>query len=148
RQPCVREESRHMSTTDTQHTTRTHVLDMPPGDFRTLGHAVVDRLAEYLETLRDGARVTPGETVAQVRAALDAARPLPARGEPADAAMRDAMELVLGHSLLDGHPRFWGYVIGSPSPVGALADLVAASVNPNLGGWAIAPIATEIELQS
>jgi len=31
------------------------------------------------------------------------------------------------------------------SPVGALGDLLAAAVNPNVGAWQLSPIASEIE---
>ena len=40
-----------------------------------------------------------------------------------------------------------GYITSSAAPLGALADLLAAAVNPNVGGWALAPVATEIEAQ-
>ena len=32
------------------------------------------------------------------------------------------------------HPRFWAWVIGSGVPLGALAELLAATMNPNCGG--------------
>ena len=39
-------------------------------------------------------------------------------------------------------------MIGAAAPLAALADLLAAAVNPNLGGYPLAPIATEIERQT
>src|SRR5262249_61195197 len=47
-----------------------------------------------------------------------------------------------------GHPRFFGYITSSPAPVGALGDLLASAVNANVGAWRLAPMATEIELQT
>src|SRR5439155_13012895 len=44
--------------------------------------------------------------------------------------------------------RFFGYITSSAAPIGALADLLAAAVNPNCGAWALSPIATEIENES
>ena len=41
-----------------------------------------------------------------------------------------------------------GYITSSAAPLGALADLLAASVNPNVGGWELSPIASEIEAQT
>jgi glutamate/tyrosine decarboxylase-like PLP-dependent enzyme len=41
-----------------------------------------------------------------------------------------------------------GYITSSPAPIGALADLAAAVINPNVGGWELAPIASEIEAQA
>jgi aromatic-L-amino-acid/L-tryptophan decarboxylase len=55
---------------------------------------------------------------------------------------------LLKHSLLNGHPKFLGYITSSPSPIGALADLLAAAVNPNVGAQILSPIATEIEKQT
>ena len=57
------------------------------------------------------------------------------------------MPLLCDHSLHNGHPRFMGYITSSAAPLGALADLLAAAVNPNVGSWALAPVATEIEAQ-
>ena len=52
------------------------------------------------------------------------------------------------HSLFNGHPRFFGYITASPAPIGILGELLAAAVNPNCGGWTLAPAASEIEAQT
>jgi glutamate/tyrosine decarboxylase-like PLP-dependent enzyme len=55
--------------------------------------------------------------------------------------------LIFEQSVYIGHPGFMAYICGAgtvPSPV---ADLLAAGVNQNLGGWRISPGATEVELQ-
>ncbi|NUQ13430.1 MAG: aspartate aminotransferase family protein, partial [Gemmatimonadaceae bacterium] len=44
-------------------------LDLTPGQFRALGHDLVERIATHLETLPDRP-VTRGDTPAQVRALL------------------------------------------------------------------------------
>jgi glutamate/tyrosine decarboxylase-like PLP-dependent enzyme len=49
---------------------------------------------------------------------------------------------------LNGHPKFFGFITSSAAPIGALADLLAASVNPNVGGQILSPMATEIEKQT
>jgi glutamate/tyrosine decarboxylase-like PLP-dependent enzyme len=40
-----------------------------------------------------------------------------------------------------------GDITSSAAPIGALADLLASAVNPNVGGWELSPAATEIEAQ-
>jgi glutamate/tyrosine decarboxylase-like PLP-dependent enzyme len=45
-----------------------------------------------------------------------------------------------------GHPRFYAYISGAGTVPGAAADLLAAGINMNAGGWRLAPSATEIEL--
>ena len=62
--------------------------------------------------------------------------------------MEEAASLLFDHSLFNGHPKFLGYITSSPAPIGMLGDLLSASVNPNLGAWALSPIATEIEMQT
>ena len=73
---------------------------------------------------------------------------LPENGRPAEELLATTAELLFNHSLLNGHPKFLGYITSSAAPIGALADLLAASVNPNVGANILSPIATEIEKQT
>ena len=136
-----------MSESLPHHRGRPAPLHSSPEEFRHAGHALVDRIADFLAGLPDRP-VTPGEEPAQVRAALDAAAGLPQQGAPMADLLEQASTLVSDHSLIPNHPRFMGYVIGSAAPIGMLADLLAASINPNAGAWILSPIATEIEQQS
>jgi len=108
-------------------------LELSPEQFRALGHRLVDRLAELLSTIGER-RVAPGETPAEVRRALGGGA-LPERGADPRALLDRAAELLIEHSLHNGHPRFFGYITSSAAPLGALGDLLAAAVNPNCGGW-------------
>ncbi|MDH5196213.1 MAG: pyridoxal-dependent decarboxylase [Gemmatimonadota bacterium] len=102
----------------------------------------VHRLAVgYLETLpeREAFRRPPDDVVRRFEAA-----PLPARGTPADAILADVERDILPYSLGIGHPRWWGYVRASPSPLGMAADLLAATMNNNCAGSA--QIATYVEM--
>jgi glutamate/tyrosine decarboxylase-like PLP-dependent enzyme len=121
-------------------------MEMDPQAFRRAGHRLVDRLAEHLAALRQRP-LTPGESPAEVRTALGD-RPLPAAGADPEDLLAEAADLLFAHSLYNGHPRFFGFITASAAPIGALADLLAATVNPNLGGWLLSPIATEIEAQT
>ena len=62
--------------------------------------------------------------------------------------MNRAADLLFEHSLFNGHPRFWGYITSSAAPIGALGELLAAAVNPNVGAWLLSPMASEIEAQT
>ncbi len=73
---------------------------------------------------------------------------VPARGRDPAELLTEATRLLIDHSLFNGHPRFLGYITSSAAPIGALADLLAAAVNPNLGGWPLSPVASEIEAQT
>src|SRR5262245_41623899 len=119
-------------------------LELSVEEFRTLGYRLIDRIASHFERIRDRP-VTPGESVAVVRQAIGASRSLPASGAQAPALLEEVTDMLLDHSLFNAHPRFWGYITAGPAPIGVLADLVAAAINPNVAAWKLAPAATEIE---
>ena len=120
---------------------------MTEEQFRFLGHELVDRAAAFLGSIR-GRAVTPSESPDTVRAILDADRPLPEDGKQAGDLLQSAGSLLFDHSLINGHPRFCGYVTSSAAPIGMLAELLASAVNANVGAWKLAPMATELEAQT
>ena len=121
-------------------------LEMSPEEFRRVGHRLVDRIASFLGAIRTDP-LTPGETPAQLRPLVG--RPaLPQEEGSAEQLLDEAAELVLGHSLRNGHPRFMGYITSSAAPIGALAELLASAVNPNVAAWELSPAASEIEAQT
>ncbi|MEO8075179.1 MAG: aminotransferase class V-fold PLP-dependent enzyme [Acidobacteriota bacterium] len=128
-------------------TARQAPLSMAPDDFRRLGHALVDSVAAFLESV-PARPVTPGESLGDVRALLGADRALPRAGTDAADLLRSSAALLFDHSLFNGHPRFFGYITSSPAPIGMLGDFLAAAVNANVGAWTLGPIATEIERQA
>lgn len=125
--------------------TRHSPLDMDPEEFRAAGHQLINQIADFYKALPH-AQVTPGQTPSQVRAVLGDAK-LPEVPEANDGIVQHAWALLEKHSLHNGHPRFAGYVTSSAAPIGALAELMAAAVNPNVGAWILGPIGTEIEAQ-
>jgi len=125
---------------------RSAPLEMTEDQFRSLGHDLVNRIAEFLGSIRDRP-VTPAESPLDVRAALAADRELPEEGKSPDVLLANATRLLFDHSLFNGHPRFYGYVTSSASPIGMLADFLASAVNANVGAWKLSPMATEMEGQ-
>jgi glutamate/tyrosine decarboxylase-like PLP-dependent enzyme len=120
---------------------------MAPDEFRRLGHALVDSVAGFLDTLPERP-VATGESPGAIRALLDADRSLPAEGADAGELLRSAAQLLFDHSLFNGHPRFFGYITSSPAPIGILGDFLAAALNANVGAWRLGPVATEVESQT
>jgi len=120
---------------------------MQPGEFREIGHRLVDRIAERLADLPNRL-VTPHRSLADLRSALGAEQPLPPAGTDAGPLVSEATELLFDHSLFNGHPRFFGYITSSPAPIGMFGDFLAAALNQNLGARQLAPLATEIEGQA
>ncbi len=127
-------------------TRRSAPIEMSPAAFREAGHELVERIADLLAEMPNGL-VTPGERPAAVRRVLGN-RALPDNGQDPQKLLRETADLLADHSLYNGHPRFLGFITSSAAPIGALADMLAASVNPNLGGWLLSPMASEIEAQS
>ncbi|MEZ4810864.1 MAG: aminotransferase class V-fold PLP-dependent enzyme [Allomuricauda sp.] len=127
-------------------TNRKSPLEIDKEAFRKIGHKLVDDIADFISDI-DNKPVTFGETPSQLQALLGA-NSLPENGKSADQVVANASELFLNHSLLNGHPKFFGYITSSAAPIGALADLLASSVNPNCGAQILSPIATEIEKQT
>jgi aromatic-L-amino-acid/L-tryptophan decarboxylase len=126
---------------------RTSPLNMAPEEFRAAGHQLVDRIADFFASIEQRP-VTTGESPSAIREALGADRSLPSQGEDAGALLDHAASLLFDHSLFNAHPRFWGYVTSSSAPIGALGELLAATVNPNCGAWLLSPMASEIEAQT
>ena len=121
-------------------------LEMTPHEFRALGYETVDRIAGFLASLPQRP-VGPGESVEEVRKLL-VSGPLPEHGTHAADLLKETSDLLFDHSVFNGHPRFLAYITSSAAPIGALGDLLAAAVNPNVGSFSLSPIATEIEAQT
>jgi glutamate/tyrosine decarboxylase-like PLP-dependent enzyme len=120
--------------------------DLSPDDFRAAGHRLIDELADFYASL-PLRRVTPGESVGEIRALLGNG-PLPESGAPAAGLIGEIAPFLFDHSLHNGHPRFFGYITSSAAPLGALADLLAAGINQNCSMRNLAPAANEIEIQT
>lgn len=121
-------------------------LDMSGAEFRAIGHALVDEIATFFDTLPER-RLTRNASPDEIRHRLGTGE-LPETGTDAAALFDDIAPLLFDYSLHNGHPKFLGYITSSAAPIGVLADLLAAAVNANVGKWDLAPIASEIEAQS
>ena len=109
---------------------------------RAFAERALDLYAEYLDRLDDLpiARHTP---VADVRRAL--LRPLPEDGLSDEEVVARMREVLIDWGVQCGHPRFMAYITGSGTVPGAVAEMLAAGVNMNVGGWQLSPGPTEIE---
>src|SRR5258708_641330 len=108
---------------------------------RALGHRMVDDMLTYLQTVRERPvwRAMPDQVKENLK------KPLPVDPQSPEDAYRDFVENVLPYPLGNIHPRFWGWVMGNGTPLGAMAEMLAATMNPNLGGGDHA--ANQVELQ-
>ncbi|QNI36313.1 pyridoxal phosphate-dependent decarboxylase family protein [Edaphobacter albus] len=99
---------------------------------RTLGHKMVDQIFDHLQTRRE--QPVWQRIPTEKRTALEA-EPLPRKGQGVESAYETFLRDVLPYGIGNTHPRFWGWVMGSGTPEGVLAEMLAAGMNPNVGGF-------------
>lgn len=121
-------------------------IEMTPDEFRNIGYELIDQITSFLQSL-PGHPVTTGEQPHNIQNILGQ-ESLSLEGTNISTALKQTAKLLFDHSLFNGHPRFWGYITSSAAPIGALADLLASAVNPNVGAYILSPVATEIERQT
>ncbi len=131
---------------DSSNHSRKVPLEITKEEFLKNGHRLIDAIADFYDTIHTRP-VTSGETPSQVQSLLGN-EVLPADGKQVDEIFDTTVDLLFNHSLLNGHPKFFGYITSSPTQSGALADLLAAAVNPNVGANILSPMATAIEKQT
>ncbi|WP_405569346.1 pyridoxal phosphate-dependent decarboxylase family protein [Winogradskyella sp. Asnod2-B02-A] len=125
---------------------RENSIEISKVEFQKMGYQLIDTIADFLNNISNQP-VTTSKSPKELQSILGNAA-LPKTGKPADQLLISASKLLFDNSLLNGHPRFFGFITSSAAPIGALADLLAASVNPNVGGQILSPMATEIEKQT
>jgi glutamate/tyrosine decarboxylase-like PLP-dependent enzyme len=132
-----------MSVTSRDILTPVRDLDWPPAQAAQLGQQIVELWTEYLSRLRE-LPVGQADAVEEVRAAVT--REVPDEPVPPNEIIAYLRSLIFEHATLTGHPGFMAYITGAGTVPGAAADLIAAAINQNVGGWRLSPGATEIEL--
>ena len=113
------------------------------GEFRALAHRMVDDSLEFLGTLRDRPPWTPMPSA--TRAAISG-EPLPRAAQGDAATYAQFAEHVLPYTNGNRHPRFWGWIQGNGTPMGMMADMLAAGMNAHLAGLDQAPKLVELKV--
>ncbi len=111
-------------------------------EFRSLGHDVIDELADYLDSIEDRP-VFPAVEPAHLEALFD--ERLPEAPSPGDEVLREVREKLLPYSVHTGHGGYLGLITASPLPIGVIGDLIASALNQNLGTYSIGPGAVSVE---
>ncbi|EPR72987.1 Aromatic-L-amino-acid decarboxylase [Winogradskyella psychrotolerans RS-3] len=125
---------------------RENSIEISKTEFRKMGYQLIDTISDFLDDISNQP-VTTTKSPKELQQLLGNSS-LPKEGVSADELLASTSKLLFDNSLLNGHPKFFGFITSSAAPIGALADLLAASVNPNVGGQILSPIATEIEKQT
>jgi aromatic-L-amino-acid decarboxylase len=119
--------------------------DLDPVDwpsFRAQGHRMLDDILDYIEGIEERPvwQKIPEEARARFR------EPLPHVPSSLAEAHGQLMADVLPFSTGNAHPGFMGWVHGGGTPVGMLAEMLAAGLNANLGGRDHMPIEVERQI--
>src|SRR5688572_2200419 len=99
-------------------------------EMRALAHRIVDDAMTYLETVRERPVWQP--VPEDVAARFEEQAPHEPAG--AEAAYQEFLETIFPYPMGNIHPRFWAWYMGNGTVLGALADFLASTMNPNLGG--------------
>src|SRR3974377_2455969 len=118
----------------------------PPGldptdwqSFRAQGHRMLDDMLDYVGRIRERPvwQPIPGELRRRFRGSL------PVGPTELAAVHGQYLQDILPYATGNTHPGFMGWVHGGGSPVGMLAEMLAAGLNANLGGRDHVPIEVE-----
>jgi len=96
---------------------------------RALGHRMLDDVLDYLRDL-------PGRPVwqhAPENVSAHFEEPAPCYPQAAEAVYDEYLEYVQPYMLGNCNPRFWGWVVGNGTVMGAYAELLAAATNSICG---------------
>jgi glutamate/tyrosine decarboxylase-like PLP-dependent enzyme len=99
--------------------------------FRALAHRAMDDAIGYLQSVRE--RPVWQSPPAEARTALD--QPVPREAQGAERAYDEYVRHVLPFPTGNIHPRFWGWVMGTGTPFTAVAEMLAATMNCNVGDF-------------
>ena len=107
--------------------------------FREQAHRMLDDMLGYTERIRERPVWQP--IPEEVRARFQ--EPLPLQPVPLATLHDEFMHQILPFTAANTHPGFLGWVQGGGTPVGMLAEMLAAGLNANLGGRDQVPLEVE-----
>jgi aromatic-L-amino-acid decarboxylase len=116
--------------------------DMDPERFRTVAHAVVDGIADYLAGV-GGRPVFPAIEPGSLRPLFPATPP--EEPEPLAEILADVDRLVVPGATHWQHPGFLAYFATTASAPGILGEMWTAALGQNPMLWRTSPIGTELE---
>ena len=115
---------------------------MTPDEFRRSGHAIIERIARYMEEVERYPVLSQAEP-GSVRARLpDAA---PEQGEPFEDVLRDVEEIIVPGLTHWQSPNFYAFFPANASGPSILGDLLSSGFGVQGMLWATSPACTELE---
>src|SRR5215472_6122351 len=118
------------------------MLEPSADEIRDWGDSVAQFIIQYLRGLRDRP-VYRHTSSREIQSGLDSK--LPTKGTDFDSLLKVFGETIVPFSRQNAHPRMFGYVQSPGTPIAAIADLLASTLNANLTIWRSAPAPVELE---
>jgi aromatic-L-amino-acid decarboxylase len=115
---------------------------MDPAAFRAAAHAVVDRMADYLEGIEQWPVFPPVEP-GSIRPAFPVEPP--DSPESIEAILADVDRLIVPNATHWQHPGFMAYFPTSAPGPGILGEMLTAALGQNAMLWRTSPVGTELE---
>lgn len=106
---------------------------LDPQDWEALretGHHMLDDMVDYLQSVRE----RPPWRHAPEGVKAHFSQPLPMEPQPLDQIYQEFLENVLPYPSGNIHPRFWGWVLGTGTVSGSLAEMLSAAMNVGASG--------------
>ncbi len=99
--------------------------------FAQVAHRALDEAIEHMRSIaeRPPWRPLPPEARAEI------AQPVPRAPTELAEVFERFRRAVLPYPTGNGHPRFWGWVMGNGTPDAVVADMLASAMNPHLAGY-------------
>jgi aromatic-L-amino-acid decarboxylase len=98
--------------------------------FRAEAHGALDKMVDHLRDLRQ----RPVWRPASAEAKAFFRRPLPAQGQDLARTLEEFERYIKPYVMSNPHPMFMGWVQGAGTPVGMVAEMLAAGLDSNCGG--------------
>lgn len=98
--------------------------------FRQLGHQIIDDAVGYLQNIRR--RPIHKSMTEKEREAI--CESIPLIGSDENIVYEQFTRFILPHPLGNISPKFWGWVIGTGTPLGMYSELLSAAMNSSVGG--------------
>ena len=115
---------------------------MDPAAFRAAAHAVVDRMADYLEAIEQWPVFPPTEP-GSIRPAFPTEPP--DSPESIEAILADVDRLIVPNATHWQHPGFMAYFPTSAPGPGIVGEMLTAALGQNAMLWRTSPVGTELE---
>lgn len=115
---------------------------MDSNEFRRQAHAVVDWMADYIESIEERpvkARIEPGGIADRLPETG------PREGEDMDTILDDFRQIVLPGMTHWQHPMFMAYFPANSSHPSVLAEMLTAALGAQCMSWETSPAAAELE---